>query len=56
MVGGEHEDGSLPVADLVEDTPFTDAIAPGGGLLFFEAIESPGTPEVGSQERSHGGM
>jgi hypothetical protein len=46
MVSGEHEDGSLLVADLVEDTPFTDAIASSGGFPVFEAIESPGTSEV----------
>jgi len=31
MVSGEHEDGSLLVADLVEDTLFTDAKRPAGG-------------------------
>jgi hypothetical protein len=46
MVSGEHEDGSLLVADLVEELLFTDAIASSGGLPVLEADESPGTSEV----------
>ncbi len=38
MVGGDHEDDSLLVINLVEESPFTHAIAPSVGLPVLEAI------------------
>ena len=39
VVGGDHEDDSLHVINLVEESPFTHAIAPSGGLPVLEAID-----------------
>ena len=39
MVGGDHEDGSLLVIDLEEESPFTNAIAPSGGLPVLKALD-----------------
>jgi hypothetical protein len=39
VVGGDHEDDSLLVINLVEESPFTHAIAPSGGLPVLEAID-----------------
>jgi hypothetical protein len=39
VVGGDHEDNSLLVINLVEESPFTQAIAPSGGLPVLEALE-----------------
>jgi hypothetical protein len=39
VVGGDHEDDSLLVIDLIEESPFTHAIAPSWGLPVLEAID-----------------
>jgi hypothetical protein len=37
--GGDHEDSSLLIVDLVEEAPVADAVAPGLGSVVLELLD-----------------
>jgi hypothetical protein len=51
MVGGDHENDARLVVNFVEESPFSDTIAPRGGLPILEALNVRGEIRVPAKDR-----